>query len=533
MRWCAFYEIGRTPVFPLSGLFLSNFRESALSASGMTQAAEDFSAYPQQRLLPEIRRAAPVSNWEVAHHHTALEFNLVVAGRGAYFLEDRHYDLTPGTLVWLLPFQRHRLLRSPDLDMWVGALNPEHYTPELLAEVTQHPIKRLAADDAVALEALFSHISQDADSPEVHEAGLQYAVRSAIHVARTSAGPPPPVLHPAVTQALAILRADDEIANLGALARRCGVSSNYLGDLLVSQTGRGFVEWRNIARLDRFQNFYPDSEDLLTAALAAGFGSYTQFHRVFLEVIGTTPGHWARKRSDSGPISLPRMSHAKDQLSPGSQRLLWYNLGSARFSAAGSWLKALLQDGVVPPTVSASPGQAIPSGCDDLSVLQPILPRLVDELAQSLPDHEPRIRDVFARNDLPQQFLRALVPMGIDHSDLSSLAAFALATQSLLANWAMIPSRDEIGRLLALVRQRAIEPAAAIDPDLKLEIAAGLILQTTILRHAWVGASGSVNNQVATRLSDDAHAGAITMLGIDLRHTPLYGQRSPLSPVAG
>ena len=497
----------------------------------MTEAPEDFSAFPASQHFSEIRRAAPVSNWEVAHHHATLEFNLVVAGRGAYFLEDRHYDLVPGTLVWLLPFQNHRLLRAPGLDMWVGALGPHHYTAGMLAEVTRYPIKRLAANDAVALDRLFSHVSQDADAPSVHEAGMQYAVRSAIQIARNSAGPPPPVLHPAVTQALALLRADDAISNLAGLAARCGVSANYLAELLVSQTGRGFVEWRNIARLDRFQNFYPASEDLLTAALAAGFGSYTQFHRVFQDMIGTTPGHWARRRTDSGPISLPHMSQVRNDLSPGSQRLLWYNLGAIRFRAAGDWLAALMKGGVAPPPKGAPAGAAISSECDDLVSLQAVLPKLVDELAEALPELAPRIRAVFTENDILQQFFETVGLMGADHRDLTNLAMLALAAQSLVANWAMIPTGDEMARLLAFVRFRAAQPAGAVDPTLRPDIAAGLIVQALALRNGWVGASGSISDAIATQFSDAAHSAGMRTLGIDLRHTPLYGPRSPLEPL--
>ncbi len=495
----------------------------------MAAPPEDFSTFRETRFLPEIRRAAPVSNWEVAHYHPTLEFNLVIAGKGAYFLEDAHYDLAPGTLVWLLPFQRHRLLRSPELDMWVGSLTADHYTPDMLAAVARHPITRLAADDAVSLDGLFRHLSQDADAPDVHAAGLKYAVHSALQVARTSAGPPPPVLHPAVTQALAILRADDEIANLAALAKRCGVSANYLGDLLTSQTGRGFVEWRNIARLDRFQNYYPESEDLLTAALAAGFGSYTQFHRVFHDMIGTTPGHWARKQSEGGAIQLPRMSQARDQMQPGSQRLLWCNIAAPRFSASMKWLAALVRGGIAPPPGTASDSAAIPSGIDDIESLSRLMPKLVDELATGFPELSSRIRAVFAENDVLGQFVDTLFTIGADHHDLGNLAAFALSGLSLFANWSKMPTREEMERLQDFVRYRATLPGASIDPALRQEIACGLIVQAVVRRHAWVGARGIGSDAIIRRMSDAVHADTLATLGVDLRQFPLYGPRSALN----
>lgn len=44
----------------------------------------------------------------------------------------------------------------------------------MLSEVARLPIERRAAEDAVALDALFSHSSQDFDNPSVYQAGLSY-----------------------------------------------------------------------------------------------------------------------------------------------------------------------------------------------------------------------------------------------------------------------------------------------------------------------------------------------------------------------
>jgi transcriptional regulator GlxA family with amidase domain len=58
------------------------------------------------------------------------------------------------------------------------------------------------------------------------------------------------------------------------------------------------VEYRNRLRLERFSMLLDkQGENLLEAALAAGFGSYAQFHRVFLAQRGTTPGKFLRARA--------------------------------------------------------------------------------------------------------------------------------------------------------------------------------------------------------------------------------------------
>ncbi len=50
---------------------------------------------PSISVLSEVRRTGAGATLQIEHAHQALEFNLVIAGRGSYFLADRQYDLVP------------------------------------------------------------------------------------------------------------------------------------------------------------------------------------------------------------------------------------------------------------------------------------------------------------------------------------------------------------------------------------------------------------------------------------------------------
>ena len=52
------------------------------------------------------------------------------------------------------------------------------------------------------------------------------------------------------------------------------------------------VDFRNRQRVERFLEIYGAGRrrTMLDAALTAGFGSYTQFHRIFKRVTGRGPG---------------------------------------------------------------------------------------------------------------------------------------------------------------------------------------------------------------------------------------------------
>jgi len=108
---------------------------------------------------------------------------------------------------------------------------------------------------------------------------------------------------PVAVKAAQLLASDPAMtgAELGA---RFGLSASRMARVFKSEMGVSLVEYRNRLRLERFSTLLDRRGDnLLDAALGAGFGSYAQFHRVFLELRGTTPGKFlrSRARNDKNP----------------------------------------------------------------------------------------------------------------------------------------------------------------------------------------------------------------------------------------
>ena len=95
--------------------------------------------------------------------------------------------------------------------------------------------------------------------------------------------------HPAVAASLRMLK-DDPTLGGAEIAKKLGVSLSRFARMFKSDMGRSLVDYRNQLRLDRFLGLVDKGgTNLLEAALAAGFGSYSQFHRVFRTMRGTTP----------------------------------------------------------------------------------------------------------------------------------------------------------------------------------------------------------------------------------------------------
>jgi AraC-like DNA-binding protein len=75
-----------------------------------------------------------------------------------------------------------------------------------------------------------------------------------------------------------------------SLASEMSISPGHLTRVFRTEMGVSLVEYRNRLRIERFFGLVERGGDnLLAAALSAGFGSYAQFHRVFRKVVGTTP----------------------------------------------------------------------------------------------------------------------------------------------------------------------------------------------------------------------------------------------------
>ena len=100
-----------------------------------------------------------------------------------------------------------------------------------------------------------------------------------------------------VTDAVAML-AEDPALDAAVMARRLEVGLGRFTRVFKAEMGMSLVEYRNRVRLDRFDALLgKGSMSLFEAALAAGFGSYAQFHRVFRKLRDVTPREYVR-RSD-------------------------------------------------------------------------------------------------------------------------------------------------------------------------------------------------------------------------------------------
>lgn len=128
---------------------------------------------------------------------------------------------------------------------------------------------------------------------------LQLAAREIAAALTNQANTPPDRLPAPVQKACGLIRSQavNGTLDLPSIARQCGVSTGHLSRLFHRATGLTFTDYVARFRVEHARNLLENSDKNITeAALASGFNSLSQFHRVFRQVYGHPPRELRRRR---------------------------------------------------------------------------------------------------------------------------------------------------------------------------------------------------------------------------------------------
>ena len=402
------------------------------------------------RLVGELRRSVAATRTEPDHAHDAAEFMLVMAGTGRFFVGHQVYELRPGTLIWQLSAQRHRLQRGPNLELWVAQLHEDILDPQRLQDLADRPCRLVPPHELADIDRLLAQVAQDSDEVSVYNAGLRYAVERLWRAGRSQPSLAPRNIHPAVARAILLLRRSGASASLEEIARQTGVAPSYLSRLVVAHTGRGFVDWRNRIRLERFMDAYRPGANLLDLALEAGFGSYSRFNHVFHEIVGCAPMAWAEH---GGQVPPDLASHAVPDGAAAtalSTRSAWGEL----LPIVGAVLRPLLGTGclsrVLQPGSATRGTAALPMRSLDAGLLA----SQRSWLAKALAEHEPAaaslLQQALAQHDFASLHANVLGAYGLSSTNPCDALAASLALAWVCVNLGGDPGQAPV---LALARQ--------------------------------------------------------------------------------
>jgi AraC-like DNA-binding protein/mannose-6-phosphate isomerase-like protein (cupin superfamily) len=234
-----------------------------------------------------VWKYSPV-NWgrRPRHFHIEPEFNLIASGQATFGIGDAVVTVSAGELLGFPPAQDHVLLdASPDLFLFAVGVEPQ-LSAEVLADGQDdlaRPLRlRLAPDDFRSVVARASAIvdRQDVDQPcaelweQVHWLGWRRPLCS---------------LHVLTRRSLAALHQAPDLG-LHDLSARLKTANSEISRYFHRDVGMTFARYRTRLRLLRLIRHMDRGEtSLMAAAQAAGFGSYSQCHRIFQAELGCSP----------------------------------------------------------------------------------------------------------------------------------------------------------------------------------------------------------------------------------------------------
>ena len=223
------------------------------------------------------------------HFHAEPELNLIISGTATFGIGETIVKASKGELLGFPPGQDHVLLEtSPDVYFFAIGIDPD-YSAEVLRvdrDSVALPLHvRLAASD---FKALYARAAAIVDRDGVEQPGAELW-EQAHWLRRRYLRGPNGAMHVLTRRALSTLA---ETPNLGGeiLARRARTSLCEISRYFHRDVGMTLVQYRSRLRLLRFiQLVDAGSDSLRTSAKAAGFGSYSQCHRIFQSELGCAP----------------------------------------------------------------------------------------------------------------------------------------------------------------------------------------------------------------------------------------------------
>lgn len=244
------------------------------------------------------------------HFHAEPEFNLIVSGTAWFGVGERQVRVGAGEFLAFAPGQDHVLLDgSEDLQLFAVGVSSD-YLEELFPTrpptlVTLCPVRLPTANFRDLVRRSERYAEQGERNGPVAE------LWDCLRTVRASALEAPVVsTHASTRRALEALNRDPTL-DRERLAGLAGCSPTELSRHFHRDIGVTLVDYRSRLRLlTMIRSVDRGTSNLTSAAVMAGFGSYSQCHRQFLGQLGTTPREFfhgnVRTRMEGSFLPVPR-----------------------------------------------------------------------------------------------------------------------------------------------------------------------------------------------------------------------------------
>lgn len=226
------------------------------------------------------------------HFHVEPELNLIVAGSATFGIGDVVVRASAGDLLAFPPGQDHALLEaSPELYLYAIGMDPP-FSSEVLGTERHSAAAPLHARLPVSdFQALAARASDVVERTGVEQRSAELW-EHAHWLGRRSQGRASTAMHVLTRRTLHAFSEQPELG-LTSLARKLNATPSEISRYFHRDVGMTLVRYRTRLRLIRFIRLADaGTYNLMVSASEAGFGSYSQCHRIFQAELGCAPRHF-------------------------------------------------------------------------------------------------------------------------------------------------------------------------------------------------------------------------------------------------
>lgn len=244
------------------------------------------------------------------HMHDAYELLYIESGERTFFHANRTFHIGEGSFLCIRPGVMHRALNRPHetcslICAYFDRNSPFSRDMLNLLDTCGTPDEPVVTVPEIERPSFVSSLHHVADELSGKGAGyrsmawayLYQAVARLVRQCVPGEGAQPVVpMNPNVTLVIEYLsRHFREDISLSSVAFRFRLSESYLSRLFRSSTRYTFVEYLQSLRIHEACRLLSSTDETVgTIASRSGFGSVTQFGRVFRKSTGETPYKWRK-----------------------------------------------------------------------------------------------------------------------------------------------------------------------------------------------------------------------------------------------
>jgi len=236
------------------------------------------------------------------HWHSYFELEIIQEGEAEHFVNDEKYTLSRGSAYILNPTDFHEVIPKSPLTLWNISFDEEMISERRILELSSGDFcKNFALDDATfnkvcSLTDILLSESEETDggcAKELCESLLTVLFRNFKNTPQREKGN-----LDGIRRALVYLGVHfRESPSLERISDVAGFHPTYFSELFKKVTGESYSERLNTLRTGYAKGFLARGFSVTEACYQSGFGSLSNFLRVFKKNVGISPEEYKKSNN--------------------------------------------------------------------------------------------------------------------------------------------------------------------------------------------------------------------------------------------